>query len=32
MLDDGGYSSAASYEGIMRPPTFDIILYQEECK
>jgi len=32
MLDDGGYSSAASYGGIMRPPTFDIILYQEECK
>jgi hypothetical protein len=32
MLDDGGYSSAASYGGIMRTPTFDRILYQEECK
>jgi hypothetical protein len=32
MLDDRGYSSAASYGGIMRPPTFDIILYQKECK
>jgi hypothetical protein len=32
MLDDGGYSSATSYGGIMRTPTFDRILYQEECK
>ena len=32
MLDDGGYSSATSYGGIMRTPAFDRILYQEECK
>jgi len=32
MLDDGGYSSATSYGGIMRTHTFDRILYQEECK
>jgi hypothetical protein len=23
MLDDGGYSSATSYGGVMRTPTFD---------
>ena len=32
MLDDGGFSSAASNGGIMRTPTFDRILYEEECK
>jgi hypothetical protein len=30
MLDGGGYSSAASNRGIMRTPTFDRILYEEE--